>query len=168
MRAYDRGIDFALTNSGGLRTNIDAGDITFGEVFEVMPFDNTLVVVELDGNAVRQVLEEGSTGEHGLVEVSGLKFTFNYDLPAGSRIVGDVIDLSTGLPLDPGTIYYVAVNDFMAAGGDEYDTLVANPQVNTYELVRDLVVEWVRGAGCFDPPDPAVEQRITALGTVPD
>lgn len=167
MRAYDPSIDFALTNSGGLRADIDTGPITFGEVFEAQPFDNTLVIVELDGNEVRQVLEEGITGDHGVVQVSGLQFTFDYDAPVGSRIVGDVIDLSTGLPLNPATTYYVAVNDFMAAGGDDYLTLATNPQTNTYELVRDIVVDWVKAAGCFDPPDPAVEQRITVEGTAP-
>jgi 5'-nucleotidase/UDP-sugar diphosphatase len=84
-----------------------------------------------------------------------------------SRIVSDVIDLSTGLPLDPGMTYYVAVNDFMAVGGDEYDTLAANPQVNSYVLVRDLVVGWVKANSPFTPPDPAVEQRITISGTPP-
>jgi 2',3'-cyclic-nucleotide 2'-phosphodiesterase (5'-nucleotidase family) len=167
MRAYDPNIDFAMTNSGGLRVDIDAGPITFGEVFEAQPFDNTLVVVDLDGNEVRQVLEEGITGAHGLVQVSGLQFTFDYDAPAGSRIVGDVIDLSTGLPLDPSSTYHVAVNDFMANGGDDYVTLAANPQVNTYALVRDLVVDWVKVNSPFTPPDPAVEMRITALGTPP-
>ena len=167
MRAYDPSIDFAFTNSGGLRADIDAGEITFGEVFEAQPFDNTLVIVELDGAEVRQVLEEGITGAHGVVQVSGLQFTFNYDLPAGSRIVGDVIDLSTGLPLDPATTYYVAVNDFMATGGDEYFTLAANPQTNTYVLVRDIVVDWCKANSPFTPPDPTVEQRITALGTAP-
>lgn len=167
MRAYDPGIDFALTNSGGLRADIDAGPITFGEVFEALPFDNTEVIVELDGNEVRQVLEEGITGDHGVVQVSGLQFTFDYDAPVGSRIIGDVIDLSTGLPLDPVTIYKVAVNDFMAAGGDEYFTLAANPQTNTYVLVRDIVVDWVKANSPFTPPDPAVQQRITTLGTPP-
>jgi 2',3'-cyclic-nucleotide 2'-phosphodiesterase (5'-nucleotidase family) len=167
MRAYDPGIDFAFTNSGGLRADIDAGPITFGEVFEALPFDNTLVVVELDGNEVRQVLEEGITGEHGVVQVSGLQFTFDYDASAGNRIVGDVIDPSTGLPLDPATTYYVAVNDFMAVGGDEYFTLAANPQTNTYVLVRDIVVDWTKANSPFTPPEPAIEQRITALGTPP-
>ncbi len=167
MRAYDPGIDFALVNSGGLRADIDAGPITFGEVFEALPFGNTLVVVELNGNEVRQVLEEGITGAHGVVQVSGLQFVFDYDAPVGSRIVSDVIDLSTGLPLDPSTSYYVAVNDFMANGGDGYDTLVAKPQTNTYVLVRDLVVDWIMANSPFTPPDPAVEQRITALGTPP-
>ncbi len=168
MRAYDPAIDFAFTNSGGLREDIDAGEITFGEVFAALPFDNTLVTVELSGEEVRAVLEEGTSGAHGLIQVSGLAFTFDYDAPAGSRLVGDVIDVSTGLPLDPAATYVVAVNDFMANGGDEYFTLAANPQVNTYVIVRDLVVAWVQANSPVTPPDPAVEQRIIALGTAPD
>jgi 2',3'-cyclic-nucleotide 2'-phosphodiesterase (5'-nucleotidase family) len=170
MRAYDPGIDFAFTNSGGLRADIDAGPITFGEVFEAQPFDNTLVVVELTGAEVRQVLAEGITGQHGLIQVSGLRFAFDYGTAAvgDSTIVGDVIDMSTGLPLDPAATYYVAVNDFMANGGDHYGTLPGNPQVNTYALVRDVVVSWIKSQAVpFTPPDPAVEQRITTTGTPP-
>ena len=171
MRAYEYvpGIDFAFTNSGGLRADIGAGPITFGEVFEAQPFDNTLVVVELTGDEVVQVLEEGIQGDHGVIQVSGLSFAFDYGTAAefDSVILGDVIDLSTGLPLDPGTTYYVAVNDFMAAGGDGYTTLGANPQVNTYVLVRDIVVTWVQTYSPFTPPDPAVEGRMTITGTPP-
>jgi 2',3'-cyclic-nucleotide 2'-phosphodiesterase (5'-nucleotidase family) len=101
------------------------------------------------------------------VQVSGLQFNFDYDAPVGSRIIGDVIDLSTGLPVDPAADYYVAVNAFMAAGGDEYYTLAVNPQMNTYILVRDIVVDWVKANSPFAAPDPAIEQRITAFGTPP-
>ncbi len=169
MKAYDTSIDFAFTNSGGLRADIDAGPITFGEVFEAQPFDNTLVVVELTGDEVIQVLNEGIQGDHGVIQVSGLNFAFDYGTVAefDSVILGDVIDLATGLPLDPGTTYYVAVNDFMAAGGDGYATLGANPQVNSYVLVRDLVVDWVKANSPFTPPDPAVEGRMTITGTPP-
>lgn len=165
MRAADPTIDFAFTNSGGLRNDIDAGSMTFGEIFAALPFDNTLVTVELDGQEVRQVLEEGITGAHGVIQVSGLSFTFDYNAPVGARIIGEVIDLSTGLPLDPQAVYQVAVNDFMANGGDGYATLASNPQTNSYQLVRDLVVDWSRANSPFSPPQPAVEQRITALGT---
>jgi 2',3'-cyclic-nucleotide 2'-phosphodiesterase (5'-nucleotidase family) len=165
---YAPGIDFAMTNSGGLGADIDAGQITFGEVYEALPFDNTLVVVELDGNEVRQVLEEGITGEHGVVQVSGLKFTFNYDAPVGKRIIGDVVDSNTGLPLDPKKIYHVAVNDFMAHGGDGYQTLAANPQVNTSTLVRDIIVSWIKRSSSFAPPNPLEEQRIIARGFPPN
>ena len=56
---------------------------------------------------------------------------------------------------------------FSTSGGTEYDTLAANPRVNCYVLVRDLVVDWVKANSPFAPPDPDVELRITALGTAP-
>lgn len=169
MKAYDPTIDFAFTNSGGLRADIDAGPVTFGEVFEAQPFDNTLVIVELTGAEVKQVLFEGIQGDHGVIQVSGLNFDFDYGTAAtfDSVIVGDVIDLDTGLALEPGTTYYVAVNDFMAAGGDGYTTLGVNPQVNSYVLVRDLVVDWVKANSPFTAPDPAVELRMEITGTPP-
>ena len=125
------------------------------------------MIVELDGSEVRQVLEQGVNGVHGLVQVSGLSFTFDYDAPVDSRIVGDVIDLSTGLPLVPGDTYYVAVNNFMAAGGEDNSTLAASPQTDTGVVIRDIVVNWVMDNSPFTPPDPSVEQRITALGSPP-
>ena len=51
--------------------------------------------------------------------------------------------------------------------GDEFDTLVANPQYNTYVLIRDIIADWGRAYSPFTAPDPAVEGRITALGTPP-
>jgi 2',3'-cyclic-nucleotide 2'-phosphodiesterase (5'-nucleotidase family) len=167
MRAYDPSIDFALTNSGGLRAELNAGEVTFGEVFEIMPFDNTLVLVELTGAEVIQVLREGTTGQHGLIQVSGLKFSFDYGTAAigDSVLVGDVIDLNTGQPIDPNATYTIATNDFMANGGDHYATLGANPGTNTFVLIRDLMVDWVEANSPFTAPDPATEQRITATGT---
>lgn len=55
----------------------------------------------------------------------------------------------------------------MANGGNDYDTLVAAKKVDTNVLVRDLVVEWVELNSPFNPPEPAVEMRITTLGTPP-
>lgn len=167
MRSYDPSIDFAFTNSGGLRADIDAGPITFGEIFAAQPFDNTLVLVQLSGTELRAFMEQGVSGLHGVIQVSGLSFTFNYDLPRGSRIIGDIIDDSTGMPINPTEEYTIAVNDFMANGGDDFTTLPGNPQTNTYVIVRDLVVSWTQANSPFTAPDPAVEQRITAFGTPP-
>jgi hypothetical protein len=167
MRACDPTIDFALLTSGNLRADIDVGDITFGEVFDVLPFGNQLVIVELDGNEVRQVLEEGVTDTFGLVQVSGLSFTVDYDAGVGNHITGDVIDLSTGLPLVPTNTYYIAVSDFMAYGGAGNITLAANPQYPAGVVIRELVVNWIVANSPFTPPDPAVEQRIAVIGTPP-
>jgi 5'-nucleotidase / UDP-sugar diphosphatase len=168
MREATPEIDFALTNSGGLRANIDAGDIEYGDVYEALPFDNTLVLVSLSGDEVIAALEEGITGDHGVVQVSGLAFTFDYDAAPGDRIDGDVIDLNTNTPIVGDAIYTVAVNDFMASGGDDYSVLALAPQTDTYIPVRDLVVWWIQENSPFAPPRPAIEQRIITRGTAPE
>lgn len=168
MRAYDPAIDFAFTNSGGLRADLPTGDLTFGQVFEVMPFDNTLVTAAVNGEQLKAVLEAGvgpgtkycsATLAHGIIQVSGLKFDWDASQPAGSR-VSNVRDYD-GNPIDLSTTatYTIAVNDFMANGGDGYPVL--DPGGNTYELIRDLMVNWVKANSPFDPP--ALTGRINSV-----
>jgi 2',3'-cyclic-nucleotide 2'-phosphodiesterase (5'-nucleotidase family) len=158
------GVDFALTNSGGIRAELARGDITYGELFAVQPFGNTLVKVQVTGAQLRSTLEDGITGAHGLVQVSGLKFKFNYNQPAHSRILGDVIDLRTNRPIDPAATYTIVVNSFMASGGDEYTLLPECPQVDTYIVDIDFLSNYVR---THSPLTAPVMGRITALGTPP-
>ncbi len=170
MRAYDPSIDFAFTNSGGLRTDLPAGDITFGQVFEVMPFDNTLVKVTVPGDQLKNVLEDGvgpgtsycgGTLLHGIIQVSGLKFDWDANQPLYSRVSNIRYDDDTPVDLSPTTTYTIAVNDFMATGGDDSPTLATLPQTNTYELIRDLMVNWVKANNPFDPP--ALTGRINPV-----
>ncbi len=168
MRAYDDSIDFAFTNSGGLREDIDSGTITFGEVFEAIPFDNTLVKATVTGEELKKVLEEGvgpgtkycgATLLHGIIQVSGLKFNWDSSQPLYSRVSNIRYYDDTPVDLSATATYVIAVNDFMASGGDDYPTLPTVPQENSYELVRDIVVDWVKVNSPFDPPP--VSGRIT-------
>lgn len=72
MRTYLPDVDFAFQNAGGLRADIDEGPITLEEIYAVLPFNNTLVTMELTGAQVMQVLEEGANSQYGTVQVSGL------------------------------------------------------------------------------------------------
>ncbi len=167
FRAYTgtTGINFAFTNSGGIRQDIPAGSITYGQAFDTMPFGNTLYTIDLTGAQVKEALEQGVTGKHGVVQVSGLRFTFNYDLPMYSRVVGDVIDTSTGQPIDPAATYRVVVNSFMASGGDEYTVLPQGKNVtNTYVIDLDQFLIWLK---THSPITQQVEGRMTCLGTPP-
>jgi len=178
MRAYDADgdpttvdIDFAFTNSGGLRANIDSGEIIYGEVFETIPFDNTLVLATVNGEELKAVLEEGvgpgdrycgGTLEHGIIQVSGLKFNWDSSQSAYNRVSN--VRYYDDSPVDLGTeaTYTIAVNDFIASGADDYPTLPTLPQINTYEIIREIVADWVRATSSpFTPPDPAAEGRIT-------
>jgi 2',3'-cyclic-nucleotide 2'-phosphodiesterase (5'-nucleotidase family) len=136
------GIDIAMTNSGGLRADLPAGPITRGGVYEVMPFENTVVTMKLSGAEVRRVLEDGL--RHGRVtQVSGIRYTFDNSAAPGSRV--QALTLTDGGALADTRDYVVAVNNFMADGGDEYETLRnAREKTDTHVTVRDRIMDYVR------------------------
>ena len=115
------GADAAIINGGGIRTSIPKGEITFKEVYAVLPFNNYLVAIKLTGKQIKEALEHGVSGvEEGagrFPQVSGISFTYSRQAPPGSRVKEIRIG---GAPLDPKKEYVVATNDFMAAGGDGY------------------------------------------------
>ena len=157
MRTYLEGVDIAVTNAGGLRADIDAGPITLQEVYAVLPFNNTLVTMDLTGAQVRQVLEEGANSQYGTVQVSGLRWSYDAGAPFGSRVTS--VTLPDGTALVDTTTYQVATNNFMATGGDQFTTLTKG--TNTVDTGINLVDTVVRYLGANSPVDPQVEGRLT-------
>jgi len=148
------GAEIAFTNAGGIRAGLDAGPITVGEIFRILPFDNTIVTMYLTGEQVKRALEEG-TSSRGVVQVSGLKFSCRQADPAGQRVKS--IALENGTPLSPSGRYLVATNDFMASGGDRYATFKEGDTIlNTQILVREAAISWLdkvrQAGGQVSPP----------------
>lgn len=117
---FASGADIAMQNPGGMRANLPAGTITRGLIYAVMPFDNTIVTLKLTGAEVRKALEQGLGGGR-VTQVGGIRYTYDESQPPGSRV--GVITLADGKPLDDAATYKVAVNNFMATGGDNYNVL---------------------------------------------
>jgi 2',3'-cyclic-nucleotide 2'-phosphodiesterase (5'-nucleotidase family) len=157
MRTYLEGVDIAVTNAGGLRADIDAGPITLQEVYAVLPFNNTLVTMDLTGAQVRSVLEEGANSQYGTVQVSGLRWSYDAEAPFGSRVTS--VTLADGTPLDPDATFRVATNNFMATGGDQLTTLTKG--ANTVDTGINLVETVVRYLEVNSPVDPQMEGRLT-------
>lgn len=107
---YDKNIDFAIVNYGGLRTpNLPAGDITKGAIFELMPFDNLLVVVEMDTATLRQLF--GVMAANGGWPISkGVTYTIE-----GEQAVDILIH---NKPIEKDKTYTVVMSDYLANGGD--------------------------------------------------
>ncbi len=101
MRTHVAGVDVALTNAGGLRADIDAGPITLQEVYGVLPFNNTLVLMDLTGEQLRQVLEEGAASRFGTVQVSGLRWSFDPAAPFGARVGSVTVNGAPSTPPPP-------------------------------------------------------------------
>lgn len=162
MRAAT-GVDVALQNPGGMRADMNAGAITKGDVYEVMPFDNTIVTMEITGAELKQALEQALRSDR-ITQVSGIRYAFDPSKPAMQRVVN--VTRLDGAPLDPTATYKVAANNFMATGGDNYDALGGGRNKTDTGLVirgamEQLVTERSKNGGALDY---AIEGRITRVG----
>ncbi len=158
-RMRDQGISVAIQNGGGLRASIDAGEITMGEVLTVLPFQNTLATFQLTGADLTAALENGVSRVEGVAgrfaQVAGLKYAWNPEAKAGSRIVSVEIvgvDGSTS-PLDPAATYGVVSNNYLRSGGDGYEVFKAKAQ-NAYDYgpnLEQVVAEYLKSKGIYTP-----------------
>ncbi|MBN2497390.1 MAG: 5'-nucleotidase C-terminal domain-containing protein [Deltaproteobacteria bacterium] len=152
MRDADQSIDVAMYNSGGLRTSIPKGVITFGRIYEVVPFDNSLVKVMLTGVQIREILEHGLAGPYGVMEISGLVVVFDPDRQPGQRCISIVC--SDGKELEDDRLYTVGTNEFVLNGGDGYYTFARGRNVhNTHTLIRELVARYIKKQGIVGPAE---------------
>lgn len=135
--------DIAFENGGGLRAGIPAGPITLGNLYQVVPFDNTLVTVELTGKQVIEVLEHGIYNKQiGMVQFSGIQVEYDIALTDNKKIAK--VTLSDGSNLNLTKKYKVVTNDFMAQGGDGF-TMFGQGQhlLDTQIPLRDCLVETI-------------------------
>lgn len=129
---WDTGADIAVYNNGGIRTHIAAGDITVGDLYAVEPFGNSVVTVELNKEQMEALFDHLAVW--GGEQIAGGSYTVR------DKKAYDV--LVAGKPLED-RIYIVAANDFMAAGGDDYDMLAAGQNHRYYDVVRDTFVRFL-------------------------
>ncbi len=150
------GADVAFVNPGGIRANLDAGTVTWGELFSILPFGNSLVTMDLTGRQLLDLLNQQWAGAPRILKTSGLTYTWDTTRPAGTnRIVGASIG---GKPLDPARTYRVVVNSFTAAGGDRFTVLRGGTNRVTAMLDLDALVDHLRRLP--QPFTAAVEGRI--------
>jgi 5'-nucleotidase len=113
--------DIGLMNLGGIRSDLEAGPVTWGELFTVQPFANDIVRMELSGAELLALLEQQwSDGESRILQISGMRVTWDPAKKPGQRVV----DVRVGdAPLARERTYSVAVNSFLAPGGDNFSVL---------------------------------------------
>ncbi|WP_053984339.1 bifunctional metallophosphatase/5'-nucleotidase [Niameybacter massiliensis] len=145
------GADVAITNGGGIRASIEAGDITMNNMVTVFPFGNTIMVKEIKGSDLLAALEYGVDSfpetKGAFPHTAGITFTLNAYKEAGSR-VSDV--KVSGEALDLNKMYLVATNDFMAAGGDGYTMFESYPIKAEYNTLMDTLLAYVEKLGTVE------------------
>jgi 5'-nucleotidase/UDP-sugar diphosphatase len=151
--------DFAVTNSGGLRQDIDAGVVRVGDLISAFPFPNTIVQLQMKGADMRAIFEHGAGLTNGILQVSkGVEVVYDESKPVGSRIVKCNIN---GVPLDDGKTYKVLTSNFLADGGDGF--LVFKKTLsykNTGVEMLDSMVKYLKKFKTFDQK---IEGRVRKL-----
>lgn len=157
------GADVAITNGGGIRASIDAGEITKGEVITVLPFGNYIVTKKIKGADIKAALEVGAKAypeQNGAFsQVAGITYLIDKNKPAGERV--SLIKVK-GQALDLNKEYLLATNDFMAAGGDGYVMFKGKAIVNEYPALDEALLSYIKARGTVEPK---VEGRIVAKNT---
>jgi 5'-nucleotidase len=151
------GAQFALMNAGGVRTTFEPaadGSVTYGQIFALQPFGNTLSVVELTGAELIAGLEAklaratpGDVRNAMLIPSHNLAYAFDLSRPAGSRLVSLTLD---GRPIEHGATYHAAVNNFIASGGDGFAFLARARPVGGGALDLDALETYL-AAGVAAP-----------------
>jgi 2',3'-cyclic-nucleotide 2'-phosphodiesterase/3'-nucleotidase/5'-nucleotidase len=123
------GADLAIINNGGIRADLRAGPVTWGDAYRVHPFENEILRLRVRGATVRAAVEHALTGGRAAAHVAGMTVAWDPRRPGGSRVLA--ITLDDGRPLDDAAQYSLAVSDFVADGGDGYTMLVGAPRERT-------------------------------------
>jgi 2',3'-cyclic-nucleotide 2'-phosphodiesterase (5'-nucleotidase family)/subtilisin family serine protease len=153
--------DFAMTNWGGFRADIDAGDITVGDIVGVLPFENRIIDCAITGAQLVDNLECCGGAVAG--------FTYTYHEEEGQTVV-DSVTLADSSPLVMTETYHVMVNDFMYMGGDNY--LFGEQDPNGYDTSiqwRQPIIDWTKAqnTSATNPIDPLIDDQPRAVEITP-
>ena len=161
------GAEVAFTNAGGIRSNLRprAGDgaVTYGDVFTMQPFGNTLVTMTLNGAQFKALLESQWRGQPArpnfLQPSSSLTYVWREDAPAGARVVEESIRID-GRPWQRDDRYRVTVNSYLAAGGDRFHIFSEGIDRNGGPLDVDALAQYLMKASDKSPLAVDARPRI--------
>ena len=132
---FAENVDGAVMNYGGVRLQqIPAGNVTNGKIFELMPFDNLLILQKLKGAVVQQLLDLAAL--NGGWPIAGMSMQIKNKKAINVKINGQPIDLNA--------TYTIANSDFLANGGDNLSMLKGIPQIKNGYLMRDALFDYIK------------------------
>jgi 2',3'-cyclic-nucleotide 2'-phosphodiesterase (5'-nucleotidase family) len=140
-----KNIDFTLLNHGGIRSIISQGNITSRTAYEVMPFENSVVVVALKGEQVNEMFTYLSKAKRAHPISSQLQLTLNKDFEILSATLNEK-------PIEPSKTYYVATNDYLYNGGDRMTFFHPNDGLFVLDYkIRDVLIDNFKKKDTLNP-----------------
>jgi 5'-nucleotidase len=162
------GAQIAFMNAGGIRADLvfnqvsgseAPGEVTYGEMFTVQPFGNSMVTMTLNGAQIDALLEQQFSGGVGILQPSqGFHYVRSDSAPVGSKVSSITLN---GIAISPGTNYRVTVNSFLADGGDNYTVLREGTDRLGGEVDTDALEKYFRANPSGVAPGP--QNRITRV-----
>ncbi|UOQ52884.1 5'-nucleotidase C-terminal domain-containing protein [Hymenobacter cellulosivorans] len=152
-QALGQPIDAGVMTNGGLRAALPAGPITMGSIFELMPFENELVVLDTPGPVMQEMLNYAARIKMAL---SNVTYTVADGKPTNVLIGGK--------PFDPTRTYTIAISDYLAGGGDQMVFFKAIKPRSTGVLLRTAIVDHIRSlTKAGKPVEAKVEGRVKVM-----
>lgn len=152
----EAGADFAFTNLGGIRDEIAAGAVTPRQVFRVLPFGNKMVIFEVDGRFLKEIIEYRISEDHHGVYMSGGKIVYNKTRPDYDRLTFFEVG---GEQWEPDKIYRVVTSDFLASGNAGLYMLPTVPAEQTIRTSTTLMEATVHYIGRHSPLNVELDGR---------
>lgn len=130
----NQAVDIAISNQGGIRVpSISKGSLTMRDAYELMPFDNQIVMLEIPGSVLQELIQHISN--FGGWPISQAEVTINSEREVQSIYI-------QGEPLDINRIYRLATHDYIASGGDQCSFLTDYEMIRSEKLLRDAIIEY--------------------------
>ena len=152
---YEGTVDVAVTTFGGLRAPLPKGDITVGHVYELMPFENELVIVKVTGQTLQKLFDLAAAKR--IAFISNARYTMQAGRAFDIKIAGE--------PLLPTKIYSVAVSDYLANGGDQMNFFKEGEKALVLGItVRDAILNHIKALTAIGKPVTSkIEGRVYGL-----
>ncbi|MDT3443358.1 MULTISPECIES: bifunctional UDP-sugar hydrolase/5'-nucleotidase [unclassified Pseudofrankia] len=146
----------AFMNPGGVRADLtyapsgseQPGEVTYGEAFTTQPFANLLTVISISGDAIKRVLEQ-QYSLNRVLQPAGITYTVSQSAPVGSKVSNIVIG---GQPLNPAATYQIAVNNFLAGGGDGFSVFTEGKNPVNQGVDLDAFAAYLTAKSPLAPP----------------
>lgn len=150
----------AFMNPGGVRTDLNAGEITYGELFTVQPFGNQVVTLTLTGQQILRLLEQqwNNASKPTVLSPAGLSYSYSATAPPGAKVIADSVRIN-GEPLNPVATYRIATNSFLASGGDGFTVFTEGTENTAGPTDLDAFETYLRGRPPIANPPARVEQK---------
>jgi len=166
--------ELGMINEGAVRADIYPGNITTGKMYEMLPFGNNVITVNMTGEQIRLVLEQQwnrTVATDHMIQISGFNYTYDDSNPVNSKILSITYN---GTPIDPTRNYSVATVGFLASGGDGYTVMTLSQPEITGPLDIDALTSYIKSlpAPIVIPYDGRIrreaDQDISVAGIQPE